>query len=322
MIISPKMDSIKVSVIIPIYNSEEYLESCINSVLSQKYSNFELLLINDGSTDRSGEISDKFATQDFRIKVFHKANGGVSTARNLGVSKALGKWICFIDSDDTVNSNYLQDFVLGVQSYNCDFVVHGFIKYLDNNQSTSDKVFSRTEFINQFHLYPLGPVCKFFCNDILRTKQVVFSEDLSYGEDTLFVLDYLKECNSVLYLNGNNYSYNKVPNSLSTKVLCFDKIFFLSTQISNRLKKMNSTSSIISNNLKYPLGKLLRSIFTDFNVKQNRINKLTMVFSLFYENYLYIFNNSGLKGKVFFTLLKYRKIEMIEFIYKKLYKYA
>src|SRR5690606_27273688 len=96
----------KVSVIIPVYNAEKYLRECIDSVLAQTFDDFELLLINDGSTDGSGKICDEYAQKDARVKVFHKENGGVSSARNLGLDNAKGEWITFIDSDDWIGENY------------------------------------------------------------------------------------------------------------------------------------------------------------------------------------------------------------------------
>ena len=98
----------EITIIVPVYNTESFLHKCINSILSQSYTNFELLLINDGSSDKSGEICDKFALKDDRIKVFHKKNGGVSSSRNLGINNAQGKWIMFIDSDDEITHNCLE----------------------------------------------------------------------------------------------------------------------------------------------------------------------------------------------------------------------
>lgn len=96
----------RVSVIIPIYNTAKYLPRCIESVLCQSFDGFELLLVNDGSTDGSGDICDTYATRDSRIRVFHKENGGVSSARNLGLDKAMGDWVTFVDSDDYVLDGY------------------------------------------------------------------------------------------------------------------------------------------------------------------------------------------------------------------------
>ena len=94
-----------ISVIVPVYNSEKRLHKCIDSILGQTYTNFELLLINDGSTDTSGDICEEFAEKDERIKVFHKKNGGASSARNIGIDNAKGEYICFVDSDDYVSDD-------------------------------------------------------------------------------------------------------------------------------------------------------------------------------------------------------------------------
>ena len=101
----------KISVIVPVYNVENYIEKCIESILSQTYTDFELLLINDGSSDKSGSICDAYVNKDERIRVFHKKNEGVSIARNLGIKRSLGEWICFVDSDDWVENLYLEKFV-------------------------------------------------------------------------------------------------------------------------------------------------------------------------------------------------------------------
>lgn len=99
----------KISVIIPVYNTESTLHKCVDSILNQSYEDWELLLIDDGSKDHSAFICDEYAQQDKRIKVFHKENGGVSSARNIGIDNAEGKWITFIDSDDWVERNYLSN---------------------------------------------------------------------------------------------------------------------------------------------------------------------------------------------------------------------
>ena len=90
----------KISVIVPVYNTEKYLHRCIDSILDQTFTDFELLLIDDGSTDSSGTICDEYAAKDSRVRVFHKENGGVSSARNMGLDNAYGEWITFVDSDD------------------------------------------------------------------------------------------------------------------------------------------------------------------------------------------------------------------------------
>ena len=98
-----------ISIIVPVYNTEKYLDQCIQSILSQTYTDFELLLIDDGSTDSSGVICDRYAEQDSRVRVFHKPNGGVSSARNIGLDNTKGEWITFLDSDDWIAPSMLDE---------------------------------------------------------------------------------------------------------------------------------------------------------------------------------------------------------------------
>ena len=102
------MNNPKISVIVPVYNVEKYLHKCIDSILVQTFTDFELLLIDDGSTDKSGDICDEYAVKDARVRVFHTENRGVSAARNHGLREASGDWICFVDSDDWVENCYLE----------------------------------------------------------------------------------------------------------------------------------------------------------------------------------------------------------------------
>ena len=95
-----------VSVIVPVYNSSQYLHRCIDSILYQSFNDFEVLLIDDGSIDNSGEICDEYAVKDSRVRVFHKENGGVSSARNVGLGNAVGEWVTFVDSDDWIDQDF------------------------------------------------------------------------------------------------------------------------------------------------------------------------------------------------------------------------
>ena len=116
----------KISVIVPVYNAEKYLPRCIDSVLTQIFTDFELLLIDDGSIDESGKICNEYADNDKRIRVFHKENGGVSSARNVGLDKAIGEWITFLDSDDSLFADFFSSFA-GLLDSNVDFVTSSFV---------------------------------------------------------------------------------------------------------------------------------------------------------------------------------------------------
>ena len=123
-----------ISVIVPVYNTEKYLDECIQSILNQSFTNFELLLIDDGSTDRSGAICDQYAAKDERVRVFHKENGGVSSARNVGLDEAKGEWIAFVDSDDYLLSNAL-DLITDLE--NEDFVICSYQRFIENQNPLS-----------------------------------------------------------------------------------------------------------------------------------------------------------------------------------------
>jgi glycosyltransferase involved in cell wall biosynthesis len=128
----------KISIIVPVYNAEKYISDCITSILNQTYSYFELLLIDDGSTDMSGKICDDFNYKDNRIKVIHKENGGVSSARNIGIEASSGDYIIFIDSDDSINKNMVDELVSALDKYEVETIVHT-IGYKRNEKSKKMK---------------------------------------------------------------------------------------------------------------------------------------------------------------------------------------
>lgn len=114
---------VKVSIIVPVYNVEKYIDKCINSILNQTFEDFELILVDDGSTDKSGEICDKYKKQDKRIKVIHKTNGGLSDARNVGIDNSLGEFITFIDSDDYVDEDIIEFLYDNLKKHHCDISI-------------------------------------------------------------------------------------------------------------------------------------------------------------------------------------------------------
>ena len=131
-----------VSVIVPVYKAEKYLHKCVDSLLAQTMTDFEVLLINDGSPDRSGAICDEYAAKDSRIRVFHKENGGVSSARNLGILESQGKYITFVDSDDWLSPCYLADFELDIVSNFSNFIIIQGIRQFDPYKRLYIELFS------------------------------------------------------------------------------------------------------------------------------------------------------------------------------------
>lgn len=188
------MCSPEISIIVPVYNVEKYLHKCVDSILSQTLSDFELLLVDDGSKDSSGNICDDYASIDSRIHVIHKKNGGVSSARNVGLDAAKGKYIVFVDSDDFVDSDYLEtlypkndeDLVC------CSFVLENATSQSSWNVFLSDCYGSKKALEENLTKFVFCAVyCKIYKRDIIHTGKVRFNELLSQCEDGMFVFDYL-----------------------------------------------------------------------------------------------------------------------------------
>lgn len=205
----------QISVIVPVYNSELSLNRCIDSILSQNCKNFELLLIDDGSTDRSGEICEEYAQKDFRVKVFHKENGGVSSARNVGLDNAKGEWITFVDSDDYIY-NVAFDMV---QSYTTDLLIFNYKIESDNKLIDAPRIvqYDINQMLEKYLHYDVfrTPWAKFFRRD--KIAELRFDKGISIGEDTLFVLQYLRSCSSIKYCNIDYYVWEKTEISPTIK---------------------------------------------------------------------------------------------------------
>lgn len=197
----------KVSIIVPVYNVEKYIKKCINSILDQTERDFELLLIDDGSPDKSGNICDEFALIDNRIKVFHKVNGGVSSARNLGLDNAVGDMIFFIDSDDFIEPDYIEQLKIRDDE---DFVQSG-VRILENDYLKS--VMTHEEIFldyNQFWMQSRQqwPTMCCLSKRIIDKYHLRFNEKLKMGEDGLFNHIFLSKCSKIRRITYNGYNYN------------------------------------------------------------------------------------------------------------------
>lgn len=194
-----------VSIIIPIYNSEKYLERCINSVLCQTYTNWELLLIDDGSTDFSNSICRTYAQNDSRVRLYTQENSGASSARNLGLSNANGDWLTFIDSDDYVNTEYIASFIDGVRSSNSLFYYQGLIdEDIDGNTCFRDA--------NEIIGYNAS---KFYNLATIRKYSITYQKNIEHGEDLAFIVDYVSYMDQIQPLPAMHYHYCRRRDSIS-----------------------------------------------------------------------------------------------------------
>ena len=211
------MKNPKVSVIVPVYNVEWNLDKCIQSLVKQTYSNLEIILINDGSKDKSLDVCLKYKEQDERIIVIDKPNTGVSDTRNIGIQNASGDYITFVDSDDWVDETYVEDFNIRGFQNDKSIVVQGIIyDYPRRNlhnimfQYPNVKLIipdSLTE-IKQYEIFNNGcPVAKLFSSKIIKDNNIRFNTKLSLNEDHLFVLDYYRHIDEILLIDRINYHY-------------------------------------------------------------------------------------------------------------------
>lgn len=211
-----------ISVIVPVYNTEKWLPRCIESVLSQSFGDFELLLVDDGSNDGCSVMCDEYAAIDNRIRVFHKKNGGASSARNLGLKEAKGEWICFVDSDDEFLPNGLQVMADGI-SDEVSMVMAGYCEYEDDRlmidtsvMKMNGGVIDRNEALLMMYpsedkVYMGYSVAKLFNRELVNRSGASFNEKITIKEDTLFVVAYLCQSEKPVYFTSIPvYKYWKV----------------------------------------------------------------------------------------------------------------
>ncbi|MCH5275270.1 MAG: glycosyltransferase family 2 protein [Lachnospiraceae bacterium] len=209
-----------ISVIVPVYNAEKNMERCVGSVLKQGFSDWELLLIDDGSRDGSAALCDTFALQDARIRVFHKENGGVSSARNKGIDLAKGRYILFLDSDDYLPENYLEALTRQQEAWGEEAFCWTALRLISENHQVKEAVYAygedscsivrRSDVLKLSARYLLNaPWNKLYQSEIIRTHSLRMPEDISIAEDLWFNLQYLEAMGDcpIVILNQVTYFY-------------------------------------------------------------------------------------------------------------------
>lgn len=246
-----------VSIVVPVYNVEKYLRECVDSILSQTYSNFEIILVDDGSTDNSGKICDDYA-KNLKVKVIHKQNAGLGLARNSGIEIADGKYITFIDSDDYWDKNALKELMDVMKSECADTCIGGYTRV--NNEGVvllkekpELQIFSTNEEVRELffpRLMGSAPTKKdafrpsvwnaVYSLDIIREHKLKFpSERVYIAEDIMFDLDYYLYANKVVTVPSPGYCYRVTPGSLTQKYKAdrFEKVIFLYRAVFEKLKE-------------------------------------------------------------------------------------
>ena len=299
----------KISVIVPVYNAERTLERCIKSILNQSFGEFELILINDGSTDNSWRICQKYNSLDSRIKIINQDNKGVSFSRNVGLKKAKFKYVMFIDADDWIENNMFQLLIDTIESSNAGLVMCGYKRIDYEGNKVNSEVYIKPNAVSNIkkvHLYRqiynyfdkglMNPLWnKLFRNDIIKNYQIKFDENLSLGEDLLFNLEYLSKIRMVSLIDDSLYNYVVLndgkslstkynPKRLESQILIYTRIIESLKEVGEYNKEnksyfRSSFSSAISGSIKNYLRKsnesneemyaFLKKVCNDSNVINN-----------------------------------------------------
>ena len=223
-----------ISIIVPVYKVAKYLPRCIESILRQTYQNFELILVNDGSPDKSGELCDKYAKKDSRIRVIHKENGGASSARNVGMDVAQGEYIVFVDGDDWVVDNCLEELVKPMEEKDVQMAIGGIeIREFDiSTQQMQEQLITLKEmehtqiyefFMKQFGL-SRGPCAKIYKKEIISKYNIQFDETIKWGEDAIFLCKYWMHSKKIYIIESVLYYYNRLVPSASTRKIEEDRL--------------------------------------------------------------------------------------------------
>ena len=277
-----KVSNPLISVIIPVYKVEKYLEKCVDSVINQTYKNLEIILVDDGSPDNCPKICDEYAKKDKRIKVIHKENGGVGSARNKGMEKAVGEYITFVDSDDWLEKNFIQEMLFIINKYKVDYVTCGYYRVYENkkeiiNGNLEEIVIDSKEYVNKLLNVQNG--YGFVHMKLIKKEKISslrFEEKLVVGEDALFNIQLCKNIEKIVIYNKPLYNYYFNTNSVVRK--------YNNEYCNNYLKSMIYMSEYIRKNYKSE------------NVIQNLYNYIAYHVLLICVNYCYHPDNPN-KGR-------------------------
>ena len=295
------MENKLVSVILPVYNVEKYLDECYKTVKNQTYENIEIIFVDDGSTDSSGKKCDEYAQNDKRIKVIHKKNAGLGMARNSGLDIATGDYVVFVDSDDFIAENMIEKLMISVQEYDADTVYCSSVRYYGDGNSIiwrnkyDNAVFEKEDILQNVLLEMIAssPDEKedqyiamsvwhaIFSMQVIRGNNIRFHSEREFtSEDIIFDIDYLQCSNRVAFIPDSLYYYRLNKNSLSKKYNPdrFQKEKILYREIVCKLEKILPEATFIARVNRMFLGRVRGNIMlacTDTH--ENKLGRIKVI---------------------------------------------
>ncbi|UTA68667.1 glycosyltransferase family 2 protein [Emticicia sp. 21SJ11W-3] len=318
------MSNLEISVIVPVFNSSKHLSTCIDSILAQTFSNFELILINDGSTDSSGIICNDYEKRYNNIRVFHKENGGVSSARNIGLRESRGSWIVFADSDDYVDKDWLKTFIdnsnnveLVVQGFNILYnqtIVYNVIKQ-KNKAGVND---CKGNSIKELKEYILSLVkeeiigylwCKMFKREIIEKNNISFNTLFKVQEDEDFILRYFNCIHSFKNVRYGQYYYNypDFSSKYTKDIVCLTCIWNSYKLLFTTREEIEFLSKAYNHQVIEAIVKMYKTTYST----NERLGYMSFYIKEFHEKKPEIRSKSG---KVFIFFLFKRHLLITDFI--------
>lgn len=314
----------QISVIVPVYNAARYLHRCVDSILSQTFTDFELLLINDGSKDSSGTICDEYAAKDPRVRVFHKENGGVSSARNLGLDNARGEWISFVDADDWVSESYLKNLINN--SNEADLVFNYATRH-DNDVISIEKYPNQCINVSNLHIplryndliWHTSPWSKLFSKRLIEKSNLKFPLGMHIGEDAVFLFSYIFNCSYIRFICTCDYHYRlDESESLTRRLNSFESEwngFLKIKEVTDKLHKYCQSDYELSQKIDWLTGSYLRrslnALYHDCKDYKYRTDFLK---DLDFSTYLNCVEENSFQGKLYQSLLRCKMIRTYDFL--------
>lgn len=311
-----------ISVIVPVYKVEKYLEKCLNSIQNQTYEDIEIILVDDGSPDNSGEICDKFAEEDSRIKVIHQNNRGQAVARNAALDIAKGKYIAFVDSDDTINPQMLEILIDLLRKNDSDLAICGYKTVYE--EGSLDDVYENIfdeKIMNKEELWQeiFGKLNNAVWNKLYIASKIGklrFPEGLIHGEDLIFNLKYLTKCEKGVITNIPLYNYLQRRDSVTGT--CFSKNKLCEIDSKDRALHIieKYAPEQLANAKKYCFRSRMNVIRAIYKAKKEKMyaQELKQYTAYVYKNFNMVKVNLKFKEKVEYWLLKYFKTLYITFV--------
>lgn len=322
------MHSPKISVIVPVYNGDQWLDKCITSILCQTFTNFELILVNDGSTDSTSDICLNFAERDSRIKYFGKVNGGVSSARNIGLDYSRGEWLTFIDADDWIEP-YFFEHLIHFATDDCSLLFSGHINHFANGKTeiVANNLLrvDRSNFEIAYCEYNIygrtSPWGKLFRRSVIEKFGLRFDERMRIGEDALFLYSFILSTESFVMIPSYDYNYNyETDGSLTKKVYDVEQEFYFQSRVTDMSEELKQRFNLSTEESRkrlgwtcgYYVGRVINSLYHTKGISLQK--RLQILRNLDVNSYVTYSKAKKIKEHILFFLLRNRMFRLYDVI--------